>query len=288
MQGTGIPIATPLTEEGAVDHDRLADLVGWVEDAGVDFLVPCGSTGEAPLFSGEERRAIVETVAEAADGPVLAGTGREGFEPTLAATEDAADAGADAALVVTPSYYDPDAAALSAYYRDLAEESPLPIYLYSVPMFTGVTLSPRTIASLADHGNVVGVKDSSGDVGALQRTIRRTPNDFDVLVGSGGVYAPALDAGADGGILALANAVPALASEIFRLHRERERAAARGLNADLAELNRTMVGRYGVAGVKAALALRGRPAGPPRRPLRPLADDERREIRELLDGAGVL
>ena len=282
MHGTGVPLVTPF-EDDTVDHDALTTLVEWVERSGVDFVVPCGSTGEAPLLTDAERAAVVETVADAADGPVLAGTGQEGFEPTLETTRAAAEAGADAALVVTPAYYDPDQATLSAYYRDLADESPLPIYLYSVPKFTDVSLSPRTVGELAIHGNVHGIKDSSGDVGSLQEIVRRTRDaEFDVLVGDGSTYAPGLDAGADGGVLALANAVPELASEIFRRHRDGDSASARTLNAALVELNRTMVGRYGVAGVKVALGHRDQPTGVPRRPLRPLDDDERREIRELL------
>ena len=285
MHGTGVPLVTPFAD-GAVDHDALATLVEWVERAGVDFVVPCGSTGEAPLLSDAERAAVVETVADAANGPVLAGTGREGFEPTLETTRAAAGAGADAALVVTPAYYDPDQATLTAYYRELADESPLPIYLYSVPKFTDVTLSPRTVGALATHENVHGIKDSSGDLGSLQGIVGRTHDaEFDVLVGDGSTYAPGLDAGADGGVLALANAVPGLASEIFRRHRGGDPASARALNAALVELNRTMVGRYGVAGVKAALDYRDQPAGTPRRPLRPLNEDERREIRERLTSA---
>lgn len=286
MNGTGVPIATPLDGTGAVDHDALASLADWLASSGVDFLVPCGSTGEAPLLSGGERAAAIETVAEATDRPVLAGTGHEGYEPTLEATRRAADAGADAALVVTPSYYGSDGAALSAYYRDLADESPLPIYLYSVPKFTGHALAPRTVESLASHDDVVGIKDSSGSVESIGRLSRLTAEEsFDVLVGSGSVYAAGLDAGADGGILALANAVPELASEVYRRHRDGDREAARESNADLVELNRALTARYGVPGVKAALSLRGHDVGPPRRPLRPIDDDAEREIDALLTAA---
>ncbi len=289
MHGTGVPIVTPFTADGRVDHDRLSALVSWLERNGVDFLVPCGSTGEAPLLSADERRGVVETVATAATGPVLAGTGREGYEPTLAATESAAAAGADAALVVTPPYYNPDAATLEAYYRDLADASPIPIYLYSVPTFTDVVLDPETVAALADHENVAGIKDSSGNVGRLQRTIRLTADDaFDVLVGSGGIYASALDVGADGAILALANAAPGKTNDLARTHADGDEAPARNLQADLAELNRVMVGEYGVSGVKAALAMRDQPVGQPRRPLRPLDENAREAVRSQLDRIGVL
>ncbi|MFC3957819.1 dihydrodipicolinate synthase family protein [Halovivax cerinus] len=289
MQGTGVPIVTPFTADGRIDHDRLASLVSWLEGAGVDFLVPCGSTGEAPLLSADEPRAVVETVADASDGPVLAGTGREGYDSTLATTEAAAEAGADAALVVTPPYYNPSAETLESYYRDVADESPIPIYLYSVPKFTDVALDPETAARLAAHENVAGIKDSAGNVDHLQQTVRLTADEtFDVLVGSGGVYASALDVGADGGILGVANVVPERVAELAAAHARGDGEAARSIQSTVAELNRVAVSEYGVPGVKAALELRGRPAGSPRRPLRSLDADGRAAVEAQLDRIGVV
>lgn len=286
MQGTGVPLVTPFDDSGSVDRDRLRSLVAWIEDGDVDFLVPCGSSGEGPLLTSDERIRVVETVAEATDLPVLAGTGCEGYEPTLKMTERAAAAGADAALVVTPSYYGSADEALAAYYRDLADESPIPIYLYSVPKFTGHALAPETVASLAAHENVAGIKDSSGSLESLQRLVDRTADDsFAVLVGSGSVYAAGLAAGADGGVLALANVVPERAGDIYRLHDRGEGDAARTLNADLVELNRAVTTRYGVPGIKAALAARDQPAGSPRRPLQPLAETARRDLESILADA---
>jgi dihydrodipicolinate synthase/N-acetylneuraminate lyase len=285
MQGTGVPLVTPFDD--SVDERALRELVGWLTDRGVDFLVACGSTGEAPLLSVEERARVVEVVADAApaDVPVLAGTGHEGLPATRRQTRLAADADADAALVVTPSYYGLDGDAVADYYRAVADDSPIPVYLYSVPKFTGFAIDPATVGDLADHPNVAGMKDSSGDIAAFQRERRLAGPGFDLLVGSGGVYAPALDAGADGGVLALAHLVPELATEIHRLHRIGDDDAARALNADLVELNQMVVGEYGVPGVKAALRHRGLPAGRPRPPLRPLDDDARERITGLVDGA---
>lgn len=284
MNGTGVPIVTPFDASGSVDTAALCDLVTWLEDAGIDFLVPCGSTGEAPLLSADERATVIETVVDATDLPVLAGTGLEGYEPTLAATERAAAAGADAALVLTPSYYATDGAALEAYYRDLADESPLPVYLYSVPKFTGRVLSPETVASLAPHDNVAGIKDSGGAIGSLQRTVDLTADEsFDVLVGHGSVYAAGLDAGADGGVLGLAHVCPERTATVYDRHAGGDQAGARRLNADLVACNRTVVGEYGVPGVKAALDHLGLPAGRPRRPLQPVDEAARAEIEAVLD-----
>ncbi|MFC4249276.1 dihydrodipicolinate synthase family protein [Natribaculum luteum] len=286
MHGTGVPLVTPFDESGRVDHESLRELATWLESNGVDFLVPCGSTGEAPSLDPAERARVIETVADATDLPILAGTGHEGYEPTLEATERAAEVGADAALVVTPSYYNADDESLEAYYRDLADDSPLPIYLYSVPKFTDHALSPETAEALADHENVAGIKDSSGSLESIQRLVRLTDDEaFDVLVGSGSVYAAGLDAGADGGVLALANVVPERASDVYRLHRDGEVDAARELNAALVELNRAVTARYGVPGVKATLSLRDQPVGTPRRPLRPVDAAVTRQLETLLERA---
>ncbi|NIB99774.1 dihydrodipicolinate synthase family protein [Halobacterium sp. R2-5] len=286
MDGLGVPLATPFDEDGAVDHDALADLAAWVTDEGVDFIVPCGSNSEAELLTAGERAAVVETVVDAVDVPVLAGTGSPGIRETLEATERAADAGADAALVVTPFYFDHDDADLEAYYREVADESPLPVYLYSVPAYTDVKLSPETAGSLADHPNVAGMKDSSGDLTAFQRTRARTADaDFELFVGSGGVFAPALDAGADGGILAVSNVVPERASEIAELHAAGKGEAARDVNRRVLDLNHAVTAEYGVPGLKAAMRSRGQPAGTVRSPHRPADDDTEAELAALVEDA---
>jgi 4-hydroxy-tetrahydrodipicolinate synthase/4-hydroxy-2-oxoglutarate aldolase len=287
MQGTGVPLVTPFDDDGEIAAEALRSVVSWLESSdGIDFLVPCGSTSEAPLMDTDERARVIEVVADETDLPVLAGTGHAGYRTTVRQTERAAEAGADAALVVTPHYYGHDAAALSSYYRDVADASPVPVYLYSVPKFTGVALQPETVAGLATHDNVVGIKDSSGDVARVGRHARATRDEeFDVLNGSGSVYAHALDAGATGGVLALANVVPDLAGEIRQRHRDGDEDGARRLNAELVDLNVALTGRYGVPGVKAAVAHRDVPAGSPRRPLSPVGPEVRRELAALVDAA---
>ncbi|MFC7058418.1 dihydrodipicolinate synthase family protein [Halovenus salina] len=263
MHGIGPPLVTPFTEDGDVDYPALHDLVDWVEDRGVDFLVPCGSNSEAELLTAAERERVVETVVDAASVPVLAGTGHPGLRETLAATDAAAEAGADAALVVTPFYYDHDQSTLAAYYREVADSADLPVYLYSVPTYTGVRLDPETVADLATHPNIAGMKDSSGDLAAFIKTERRTAEaDFDLLVGSGSLLAQALDAGASGGVLALANLYPGACSEIAAADPER----ARATNAGLVGVNTAITATYGIPGLKWAMRQRGAPAGYPRSP----------------------
>ncbi len=283
LTGVGPPLATPFDAAGDVDAEALADLVGWVEPH-VDFLVPCGSTGEVAKLDDAERARVIETVADAADVPVVAGTGTPGLAPTLSATRRAAEAGADAAMVVTPYYREHDQATLERYYTDVADAAPLPVYLYSVPAYTGVALEPETVASLSDHANVAGLKDSSGDLAALQRCRDRTADDVSLLVGHGGLLAPALDAGADGGILALANVVPAVAA-VHDRHARGDRASARALNRELVELNHAVTEGFGIAGLKAAMRARGAPAGRPREPASRLSAADRERVEALVDAA---
>ena len=288
MHGTGVPLVTPFSADGEIEEATLADHVAWVLEQGVDFLVPCGSTSEAELLTVAERALVTESVVDAApdDVPVLAGTGHPGFEETMEQTRRAADAGADAALVVTPHYYHHDQAALEAYYRDLADDAPLPIYLYNIPSFTGVNLEPATVEALADHSNVHGMKDSSGDLERFQRYRSATSDsDFALFVGGGGIYAPALDAGGDGGILAVANVVPERASEIYRFHRGSKDAATREANQRIVDLNHAITTEYGVPGLKAAIRARDRSAGRARRPFRPVDTDAERTIHALVDEA---
>jgi dihydrodipicolinate synthase/N-acetylneuraminate lyase len=279
MRGVGPPLVTPFDTSGNVDYDRLTDLVDRLEDD-VDFFVPCGSTSEAPLLTPPERANVIDAVADATTRPVLAGTGAPGLKQTRNWTGAAADAGADAALVVTPHYYSHGQATLAAYYRELADSVEIPVYLYSVPVFTGTHLAPATIGDLAEHPNIAGLKDSSGDYEAAVRTLDRVPDSFDVLVGSASILAQALATGASGGVMALANLAPSPLSEVAA-ESDPEYALAR--NRPLVELNRAITTEYGVPGLKYAMRQRGLPAGYARSPHREVGDAGQARIDDLLD-----
>jgi len=282
MKGLGPPLVTPFDADGHVDYDRLEALVSWVEDRGVDFLVPCGSTSEAELLTNDEQRRVIETVADEAAVPVLAGAGHPGKRETLETIDRAAGTGADGALVVTPFYYDHDQETLATYYRDLADEAALPIYLYSVPAFTDVRLLPETVESLATHPNIAGMKDSSGLLAEFVRTDERVDETFDLLVGSAGILAQALDAGASGGICALANLAPAALAGVVDRH-ERDPAAAREHNRELVELDHAVTTQFGIPGLKWAMRERGAPAGYPRSPHERVDDAATDRLKSLLD-----
>lgn len=283
IQGVGPPLVTPFDSNGDVDHDALRELVTRLEAAGVDFLVPCGSTSEAELMTASERRSVIETVVEAATVPVLAGTGQPGLRETAQATAAAAAAGADAALVVTPFYYTHDQATFRSYYRDLADRASIPVYLYSVPAYTDVALTAATVGALAEHPNIAGIKDSAGDLGKLVRTVEQTTDAaFDVLVGSASIFTQALAAGAVGGVMALANLAPAALATIADT-RPTDPESARQQNAELVALNRAITSEYGPPGLKWAMRQRGLPAGAPRSPHAALGSDGQAIIGPLLD-----
>lgn len=281
MNGIGPPLVTPFDESGEIDYDRLRRLVTWLEQRGVDFLVPCGSTSEAELLTAGERRRVIETVVAEASVPVLAGTGHPGLRETRQATAAAAEAGAAGALVVTPHYYNHDQETLAAYYRELADDASIPIYLYSVPVFTDVRLAPETAGKLATHPNIAGMKDSSGDLDEFVRTDERTDDGFDLLIGSGALLAQALDVGASGTIGALVNLYPDRLAEIVDVHPE-DPERARALNRTLVESNTAVTSTFGIPGLKWAMRERGAPAGYPRSPHTDIDADTKDRLAEIL------
>ena len=288
MEGTGVPLVTPFDEKGDIDESKLAELVGWVEERGVDFIVPCGSNSEAELMTAEERARVVEIVVESASVPILAGTGHPGLRESTIQTELAASAGADAALIVTPFYFSHSQEDMAIYYKKLAELVSIPVYLYSVPKFTHVSLEPDTIAELSDDENIKGMKDSSGNSDLFQQEVEVTKEkEFDMLVGAGGIYAQALEMGATGGVLALANIAPEKCSEIYQLYKKGDSENAKILNDELVELNRGVTGTYGISGLKAAMEMRGAPAGFSRSPHRGVGGAEKEGLQNLLDEARV-
>lgn len=282
MEGVGPPLVTPFTKDGEIEYEKLRNLVNWVEERGVDFLVPCGSNSEAELMTADERSRVIETVADKASVPVIAGTGHPGLQETLAATAAASEAGAEAALVVTPFYYSHDQVSLEAYYREVADESPLPIYLYSVPAYTGIRLKPETVGRLASHPNIVGMKDSHASISEFIRTMQRVQHEeFDLMIGSASVLAQALDVGATGGVVALANVAPEATAEVYETHQENP-AQARSLNAELVELNTAVTTKYSIPGLKWAMRARDAPAGSLRSPHRQPDSEARQQLQSLI------
>ncbi|MFQ6077944.1 MAG: dihydrodipicolinate synthase family protein, partial [Thermodesulfobacteriota bacterium] len=282
IEGIFPPIATPFAD-GAVAHDRLREnLDRWNKTQLAGYVI-FGSNGESVHLDQEEKLAIVDTVKQhLPQGKLLiAGTGCQSTAATVRLTNLAAERGADAALVVTPHYYKAkmDAGALQKHYLSIADQADIPIMIYNVPQFTGINVSPGLVASSAEHPNIIGIKDSSGNIAQVGEMIATTPPppSFHVLAGSAGHLLPALALGASGGILALANVAPEECCKIFQDFHRGKHTDARELQLKLLAANKAVTAGFGVAGLKAALDMVGYFGGDPRPPLLPLGEVQRNE-----------
>jgi len=248
-----------------------------------------GSSGEAPLLSDAEREALVEAARAVVppDRWLIAGVGAESTRHTVERARDAARSGADAVLVVAPHYFPQSftADALLAHYERIADESPIPVLLYSIPKYMHFVLPPAIVSRLAVHANVIGIKDSGGDAAVLSAYLGSQSPRFAVLTGSGATFVAAVAAGARGGILGVALIAPALAVAAFETARARRTTDAAVLQAQLLPLARDIVSALGPAGIKAALDAGGLRGGRVRSPLLPLDEATRRKVAALVDTA---
>lgn len=284
------PITTPFDPEtGDLAPVSFRTGLGALLAAGLDGAVTAGSTGEAALLEEDERRSLIEWARAIVpdDKWLLAGVGAESTRLTIRRCRDAAARGADAVLVVAPHYYGAmmTREALRAHYTAVADASPIPVVLYNIPKYAHLTLDPALVADLATHANVIGIKDSSGDLTLLREYLRSQSDSFSVLTGSGSSLHAALEMGARGGILAVALFAAALTVEVRDAFVEGDRDRAMGAQERLVPLARYIVSEMGVAGVKAALDAVGLPGGPVRAPLLPLPGEQRARVRDLLRAA---
>jgi 4-hydroxy-2-oxoglutarate aldolase len=279
-------LTTPYHQDGSVALDHFKTDLARYNKTGLAGYVVLGSTGESVLLSSAEADSLLAAGKEAAaPGKLLiAGTGAESTAETIARTKRAAALGYHAALVKTPYYYKPayNSESYLRHYRAVADASPIPIMLYSVPIFTGVTLETPEIVALAQHPNIAGIKDSSGAIQRIVEVAAQAPKEFQILTGSAGVLYPALASGAKGAILALASPLPEKCVELFELFQNGQHAAAQNLQQHLALASKVIVSEGGIAGVKHAMDLRSYHGGLPRLPLLPLADAKKAQIAQLL------
>ena len=291
LHGIFPPITTPFSA-GKVAHDKMASNVEKWNRTGLKGYVVLGSNGEYVYLSEEEKRAVVDTVVQAAadEMRVIAGTGCESTTETLRLTEDCAKLGAHAALVVTPHYYAGrmKEAALMKHFSELADHSPIPILLYNVPKFTHINMVAEFVARLSEHPNIIGLKDSSGNVIQLGEILNLVTKDFNVMVGTAGVLFSALTIGCVGGVCALANVAPEACVKIFDLVKTDDLDAARELQLKMIPVNQAVTAIYGVPGLKAAMDMLGYFGGDPRMPLMPSSGEERSEIKNILQKADLL
>ena len=286
------PIATPFDEKGNIDHTALARNVARLSQTGISGVLVLGSNGEYPYLSEAEKREAVKTVAAATPDNmvVMVGSGCESTRETIRLTNDCAAMGAHAALVVTPCYYGGKMtpAALEDHFVQVAGQADIPVLLYNVPKFTNINIDLATVLKLSRHPNIVGIKDSSGNVAQLGEILARIDDGFQVLVGTAGALLAALSLGCPGGILALANVAPSECVQIQRLLTAGETSEARDLQLKMLPVNRAVTATFGIAGLKAAMDMLGYVGGEPRSPLLPLDETAREELKTILQTAGLI
>jgi len=290
FEGVIPAVVTPFSLRGSLDRPGLEQHLEWLDGRGLAGRLISGSTGESPLLTSAEHRDLVRIAAARRErgSILLVGTGAESTRQTLRLCHASAAAGAEAVLVVNPSYYKGmlSERALETFFTAVAGESPVPVMLYSVPKYTGRPLTPELVERLSAHPNVIGLKDSSGDLNSLQAFLERTPPDFQVLTGAASITGPAVLAGAAGAILAMANVVPDLCVALYRAARQGEVEKVRALQSELNFLTRSIQNAYGIAGLKAGATLQGGHGGHPRAPLLPLDGEGRERVAAALREAG--
>lgn len=290
LRGCGTALVTPFTESGDVDYLALRNLVEWQIAEGIDFLVPCGSTGEAQTLSEEERVRVVTTVLEAAAGrvPVMAGATSNDTSRAVAEARRMSGLGVDWILSATPYYNKPTAEGLYRHFVAIAEASGRPVCLYNVPGRTAVNLRPETVFRLAAHQNIIGIKESSGDLQQVMTLLRERPNGFAVLSGEDWMTLAAIATGADGLISVASNEIPRQMQALVQHALSGEVAEARAILFRILPLLEANFIETNPAPVKAGLHAQGRIRNVLRLPLVELSEAPRPQFLAALRQAGAL
>ena len=292
LKGIFVPIVTPFNRRGDIDEAAFRwDLRRYVK-SGVNGIVVAGSTGEGPYLTPEERLRLVEIARPLVPPPqvLLVQTGVETTRQTIQLSKEAIARGADAVLVLTPSYFKNrmDSAALTAHFSAVADALRRPVLIYSIPQFTGIHMDPATLGRLSRHGNIVGLKESSGNMEFMKEVLKQADPGFRVLAGSALIMLEAFQAGAAGAVLGPANYIPDICMDIYRLYCAGDVETARKLQQRIIPLVEEVNVRAGIPGIKYALDLCGYRGGKPRGPLLPLRPEEERRVAAALKKAGIL
>jgi 4-hydroxy-tetrahydrodipicolinate synthase len=288
--GTGTALVTPFQRDGSLDEPALRALIKRQIEAGIDFLVPCGTTGESPTLTHEEHLRVVAIAVELAKGkvPVLAGAGGYNTAEVIALARELAVIGADGILSVTPYYNKPTQEGLYQHYRAIAEAISLPIILYSVQGRTGVNIEPVTVKRLAGIENIVGIKEASGNVSQMAAILNAVPDDFIVLSGDDAITLPVIALGGRGVISVVSNEIPAEMSQLTRLALNGDYPGAREIHRRCHPLMEINFVESNPIPVKAALAEMGLLEPVWRLPLVPPKAENQARIRAVLESLGLV
>jgi 4-hydroxy-2-oxoglutarate aldolase len=286
LKGILLPTTTPFDENGNISaHAISSNIRDWTAKGVIGFVV-LGSTGERVHLDEREYLETIEIsrAAASSDSAFIVGAGQQSTVGTIKEIKNAARAGADAVLVITPFFYRTAITqeTLINFYTAVADESPVPVLLYSMPPLTGIKIEPETVVRLSEHANIIGVKDSSNDVAGFSKTVSLCRSDFAVMTGNGTVLLDALRAGATGAILAVGCVAPEVCVEIYQAFNAGDEEHAASLQSKLTPLAAAVTTRFGIGGLKAALDLAGFRGGSVRAPLRPPDENARTELAQLL------
>jgi len=290
LRGAGTAIVTPFTTAGELDEKALRSFVAWQIEEGINYIVPCGSTGEAATMTADEQRRVVEITVEVVAGriPVVAGAGSNDTARALANSRMMRDAGATHLLHVSPSYNKPPQRGIVAHFRAIADTIDLPVVVYNVPGRTASNVTAETTLELATHPNIVAVKEASGNLAQITQILRHRPRDFSVLSGDDALTLAVMVAGGDGVTSVTSNAAPALVTQLCAAAHRGDYDDARAIDSRLAPWTHAAFVESNPIPVKAALAMMKLMGDNLRLPLVPLASQHHAMVRAALVSVGAL
>jgi 4-hydroxy-tetrahydrodipicolinate synthase len=287
FEGVFPAIITPFKEDYSFDKEGLRENIEFLQEAGIAGIVPCGTTGESATLTFEEHKQVVEAAVDCAKVPVIAGTGSNNTKEALDLTRHAADAGADAALLITPYYNKPNDRGMFEHFKTIAEKCDIPIILYNVPKRTGIDLKPDMVAKLSRVKNIVGIKEASGSLSQVSSIIEQTSESgFVLLSGDDDLTLPIISLGGAGVVSVVANVAPKKTVALVEAAAAGRMEDARRIHYELAPLVRAMFLETNPIPVKTAYRLMGLAAGPLRLPLAPMASEKEKQLAEMLDRLG--
>jgi 4-hydroxy-2-oxoglutarate aldolase len=289
LKGIYPPLTTPFIDD-EVSFDKFLENLIKYEMKILSGYVLFGSNGESVFLTREEKLQLITTIRKHTNRKIIAGTGLDSIKETISLTNDAAEAGADYALIITPSFFKSEMKhhTFLNYYTKVADSVMIPVILYNVPKFTGVNIEVETIVELSSHPNITALKDSTENSSRISELAANVHSDFRLIVGTASVLFSGLSSGAVGGILALANIAPDECIQIYNLMREKNYERALEIQNRMIPVNKAVTAKFGVAGLKAAMDLMGYFGGSPRLPLEPLSEAQIIELKMILKKASLI
>lgn len=290
FQGAGIAILTPMFPDGSINWEEFGRLIDWQIDNSTDALIVCGTTGESPTLSVEEKVQLFRYAVERVNGrvPVIAGTGSNDTQKAIELSKEAKNAGADALLLVTPYYNKTSQRGLVAHYNAIADAVDLPQIVYHIPSRTGVTIAPKTFQELSKHPNIVAVKEASGNFAAIAQTRSLCGDELAFYSGEDGMIVPLLSLGGKGVISVLSHVAPKAVHDICALYFAGKVQESAAIQLDCMDLVQALFMDVNPIPVKEAVNMMGFAAGPCRMPLYPMAEADREVLAQAMRRHGLI